>query len=298
MPESPFGFLLELTEDQGKEWLRRYLGGKTTLPSVRIPSDLRPLEFLLGEVNPMPDEALPLRVGTLAGGLLAEAIAEGAHRTGDPRWVEALFTLAGSLPVSEDITEFITDLAVTGRLLESQRGAGLDLHLVALRALVAHQRPVQGSIDRLIAFWERELDDLRYAPIAIQGLLRISVAAAIRHLPGFIRRAQAAHPPVPLVNTLFSVSIELGTDTAMWDDLVRAFDGYKKEFEALRETYGQTRFPERNPRAWEVLQTPPQPHPVPARFARVYSRPDDPGIQSAWANLDRGLLEPREQMAA
>jgi hypothetical protein len=255
MPANPFGFLLELPEAEGKEWLRRYLRGDAIEPPVRVPFDLQPLEFLLGQVNPLPEEALPLRVGTLAGTLLAEAIIRGAHRGGDRREIEALFTLVESLPVSDAVAEFLNDLAVTGRLLSGPGECGIDFHLLALRGLILHQRPVHGEVSRLIQFWKNEMHDLRYAAVAIQGLLRVSVTAAIEVLPDFVRRARVARPPVPLANTLFAVSVELGTDRALWEQLVRAFRGWPDELEVVRETFGKARLPESNPAAWEVLAT-------------------------------------------
>ena len=258
MTENPFGFLLGLSDTQGKEWLRRFLKGEATDPAVRVPFDLQPLEFLLGRVNPLPDPVLPLRVGTLAGTLLAEAVAGGAQRTEDPTEIEALFALVESLPVSQDVADFLNDLAVTGRLVTNQAGPRPDLHLLTLRALVLHQRPVQGEIEGLLDFWKRKLKDPKYAPIAMQGLLRISVADAINSLPEFVRRARRAIPPIPLANTLFAVSVELGTDRSLWEHLVRVFEGQPDDFKVVKETLGRTRFPESNPVAWEALQTRPR----------------------------------------
>lgn len=299
MTENPFRFLLGLTETQGKAWLRRYLKGENTDPSVRIPFDLQPLEFLLGRISPLPDPVFPLRIGTLAGELLAEAIIRGPHRAGDPREVEVLFTLVESLPVSREIAEFLNDLAVTGRLLTSRGETGRDLHFLTLRALVLHQRPLQGEIEGLLEFWKRKLKDPRYAPIAIQGLLRISVPSALECLPEFVSRARASIPPIPLANTLFAVSMELGADQSLWADLVRAFEGDRDGFEVLRETFRQTRLPELNPDAWAALHTAPRQPPVLTPFASRYLPQNDPHIESARHRLKQGrLLEPSERLAA
>jgi hypothetical protein len=291
MAENPFGFLLELSEDQGKEWLRRFLRGEGTSPPVRVPFDLQPLEFLLGRINPLPDSALPLRVGTLAASLLAEAITRGAHRAEEPEQVEAFFTLVESLPVPETTVEFLIALAATGRLLSGPPATGPDLHLLTLRALVLHQRALPGEVKKLIRFWEEELDDLRYAAVAIQGLLRVSVAAGIRALPEFVRRARGAKPPIPLVNTLFVVSEELTANQSFWADLVRAFDGESDEFQSVTDTFAQMRLPETNPDAWAVLQTPIRHATVRVDFSPQYARPEDASkINSACQRLVEGML--------
>lgn len=259
MGTSPFEFLLDLPEADGRQWLARYLMGETTAPPVQVPFDLQRLEFLLGEVNPLPNETLPRRVGDLAGGLLAEAIIRGAHRTGEVRFLKALFTLLESLPASQKIEEFLNDLVVSGRLLGWPAGDGADFHLLTLRALVLHWRPVTGQVERLIELWKREARDLRYAPIAIQGLLRVSVAAAIDALPDFVDRALAARPTLPVANTLFAVSVELGDDKFMWEQFVRVFDGHPRAFETVKDTFSRTGLAQSNPVAWQVLQTPTDP---------------------------------------
>lgn len=293
MTENPFGFLLGLSDTQGKEWLRRFLKGEAPDPAVRVPFDLQPLEFLLGRVNPLPDPVLPLRVGTLAGTLLAEAVARGAQRTEDPTEIEALFTLVESLPVSQDVADFLNDLAVTGRLVTNQAGPRPDLHLLTLRALVLHQRPVQGEIEGLLDFWKRKLKDTKYAPIAMQGLLRISVSTAISSLPEFVRLARTANPPIPLANTLFAVSVELGADPLLWDDLVRAFAGWEDELDVVRETFGKTRLPESNPPAWEALRDA-SPHPrQPTPFIARYLQPNDSRIRLARDRHPERLLVPQ-----
>jgi hypothetical protein len=292
MPANPFGFLLDLTEDQGREWLKRYLRGETPDPPAPVPFDLEPVEFLLGEISPLLDPALPLRIGTLAGTLLAEAIVGGAHRAGDIREMESLFALVESLPVSEEITEFLNDLAVTGRLLRGRKEIGADLYLLALRALALHQRPVQGEIVGLVDFWKRKLDDPPYAAIAMQGLLGISVTAAINALPEFVRLARTADPPIPLANTLFAISEDLGADQLLWTKLVRAFEGRGDGLEVVRETFRRARLSDSNPEAWAALQTAPPRSILPTPFVSRYSLPDDAAIESARERLNGALLEP------
>lgn len=293
MAENVFGFLLELDEDKAKDWLRRYVCGEQVEPAVRVPFDMTPVAFLLGEVGSMIDLPLPLRIGTLAGSLLAEQIRDGAHRRAGAEEMEALFALVESLPVSNEIVEFLHDLAVAGRLLPPSEGGGTDLHLLALRTLVFHQRPRPGQIDRMVAFWTRELEDPRYAPIAIQGLLELSVREAIQALPAFVRLARASRPPIPLANTLFVVSEALGTDNALWRELVRVFEGAVDEFEIVRETFGRSRLPESNPAAWRVLCDAGGQASGFVAFTPRYVAADDQAVKRARAGLgEAGLLAP------
>lgn len=293
MSENGFGFLLELDEDKAKGWLRHYLRGEQVEPVVRVPFDMTPIAFLLGEVSSMTDPTLPLCVGTLAGSLLAEQIRNGAHRRADAEGMETLFALVESLPVSNEIIEFLHDLAVTGRLLPPSSGGGTDLHLLALRALVFHQRPHPGQIDRMVAFWKQELEEPRYAPIAMQGLLELSVREAIRALPAFVRLAHASKPPIPLANTLFLVSEALGTDNALWEKLVRVFAGSEAELGVVREVFGRSRLPESNPEAWKILQEADGEVSGSVAFTPRYVRADDPSVKHAKRGLpEAGLLVP------
>ncbi len=292
MPENPFGFLLDFPLDQAKAWLSRYLRGEAVDPAVRVPFDMTPPIFLIGQVNPMPEPALPLRIGTLAGTLLAEAIAAGAYRGTAPEEVATLFTLVESLPVSPEVAEFLNDLAVAGRLLDRSGSAETDLHLLALRAMVHHQRPPQGEIGRLVAFWRMELADPRYAPVAMQGLLRISVTEGLQALPEFVRRLLASRPAIPLANTLFVVSEALGAERSLWRDLVAAFEGWEAEFAAVKDGFGRSRLPKSNAIAWQVLQAKPAEAPGAVGYAPRYSRRDDAGIELAFSHLGGALLEP------
>ncbi len=292
MPENPFGFLLDLPTDQGKEWLSRYLAGEAVEPAVRVPFDMTPAIFLISQVNPMPEPALPLRIGTLAGTLLAEVITAGAHRGAAPEKVATLFTLVESLPVSPGVAGFLNDLAATGRLLDVSGSPETDLHLLALRAMVAHQRAPQGEIGRLIAFWRWELDDPRYAPVAMQGLFRISVAEGLKALPRFVRDSLAARPVIPLANTLFVVSEVLGDDRSLWRDLVAAFHGWDVELAAVKEAFGRSRLPQSNLAAWQALQAKPVEAPGAVGYVSLYSRRDDAGIELALRHLPGALLAP------
>lgn len=211
------------------------------MPAVNVPSDLQPLEFLLSEVHPSVGGPLPRRLGDLAGGLLAEAITRGDHRNGQPGFLRALFTLVESLPVSENVEEFLNDLAATGRLLDWPTHGDLDFHLFTLRALVHHQRSAQGQSERLINLWKRELQDLRYAPIALQGLLRLSAPTAIDALPAFVERSMAATPPRSLVNTLYALSLELGSTEVLWQRLIRVFDRHPVALQAPSAALSKTR---------------------------------------------------------
>lgn len=254
MSPNPFSFLLDLPDTDARYWLSRYILDESTTPTIQVPFDLQRLEFLLGEVNPLPDPTLPLRIGDLAGGLLAETLLRGGQRTHGTRFLTALFTLLESLPVSEPIEEFLNDLVISGRLLDRPAGSVPDFHLLALRVLVLHQRPVSNDTGRLVDLWRREARQLRYASIAIQGMLRASPAAAVDALPDFIERALAERPPLPLANLLFAFSVELDSDKRMWKRLVSAFAYHPEAFEAVRQTLRKTSIPRSQPVAWEVLQ--------------------------------------------
>jgi hypothetical protein len=253
MVNNQFDVLTTLPDVQAAAWLSDYLRSRPVAPPVRVPFDLEPVEFLLSQVHSLSNSELPRRVGTLAGKLVAEAIAQGKHRPGDTAEQEALrtlFTLIEALPVSDDVAEFLYDLAVSGRLLD---GGELDLHLLTLRALVLHQRPRPGEIERAVEFWRHEADDIRYAAIAIQGLLRIAAPGAIELLPEFVRRARAAQPPLPLTNTLFVVESELGSSKDLWQALRSAFDAQPSQLTLVRDEFARLRLRERNPVAWEIL---------------------------------------------
>lgn len=253
MSANPFSFLIDLPDTEARQWLARYLRDEGIVPTIEVPFDLQRLDFLLGEVNPLPTATLPIRIGDLAGGLLAEAILRAGNRAADARFLMALFALLESLPVSESVGEFLNDLVISGRLLAWPIGDDADFHLLALRVLVLHQRPVADNKDRLIDLWKRETRDLRYASIAIQGMLRAAPGAAIAALPDFVERALAARPPLPITNLLFAFSVELGDDQRMWERLIAGFVHHPKAFEAVKQTLKGTRIARPQTAAWEVL---------------------------------------------
>jgi len=256
VPRNPFGFLLDIPDSSGISWLRSYLRGESTDPKVAVPTDVDSLSYLLGRVHPLGDAPLPRKVGTLAATLLSEAVGLGLHRSGrreDSAFVSDLFTLVEALPLSEAAVATINDLATAGRLLG---GDDPDFHLLALRALVLHQRPEPGEIRGYVEFWRRQAEHLRHAPTAIQGLLRISAPAAIDILPDFVTRARAARPPVPLINTLFVVAAELGCALELWRKLRRAFYDRPGDLAAVREALRGLRVDERQPEVWAILEAP------------------------------------------
>jgi hypothetical protein len=264
-------FLLDAPDADAMRWLHSFLEEGTVQPRITVPPDVEPVEYLLGHVHSLGGGELPRRLGTLAAKLLAEAIAQGTYRTTEPRetkTIAALFTLVEALPLSADAVEFLQDLALSGRLLKD---AGLDLHLLTLRALVLHQRPRPGQIDRLIDFWRREAEDVRYAAIAIQGLLRISTPAALEMVADFVGRARTAEPQLPITNTLFVLSSELGPARELWEDFRRALGGRPDDLEAVRQVFRQTRLHQTNPVAWDAL----------GRSDAVMA--DDPGTGGVWA---------------
>ena len=253
MPFQPFEFLLDLPEPEGQRWLARYLQGEVTTPAIRVPHDLQPLVFLLHQITPLSDPALPRRVGSLAGALLAERLVRGAYRTGDIDFIKALFTLLESLPLPDDVEEFLNDLAAGGRLIGRPLTDGTDLHLLTLRCLVWHQRPRDDDSARAIDLWRREARDVRYAPIAIQGLLRLSVPAAIEAFAILAARAPTARPQLLLANVLFVVSAALGGNRQMWESLVSALARCPGALETVREAFAKTGLPRSNPVAWQAL---------------------------------------------
>ncbi len=259
MQPTPFRFLLETSESQGQEWLTRYLMNETPNPRVPVPSDIGRLEFLLGEVNPIPELALPLRVGDLAGALLAKAVMAEDRQLRKPDFLKALFTLVESLPVSENVVEFLNMLAISGRLVSWPPADTPDFHLLTLRSLVSHQRPVADDVNRLIDFWKREAQDLRYASISIQGLLRVAPRHAVQIIPDFVDRVLNTPGPMPFANLLFAVSIELGADLQIWQHLVRVLRGDPRVFGATKEGFSRIQLARNNPEAWKLFEMTPSP---------------------------------------
>ena len=252
---NPFQFLRDLSDDEARRWLRRYLMEPVTdPPPVHVPFDIGHLEFLLAEITPVTDRSLPLRVGELAGTLLAEALAAG-FATCDPRFLRALFALVESLPLPEDIVAFLHRLAVTGQLL-SWPGDD-DFHLVVLRTLVLHQPSSPDPVARWIDFWKREADDLRYASISIQGLLRIAPLDALEVLPDFINRASRATARIPLANLLFAVSVALADDQTLWRHLARLLHAHPGAFAAVKEGFQRIHLPRTHPTAWRIVEDTP-----------------------------------------
>jgi len=252
MPSNPFESVLEMPEAEGRLWLASYLLGKAVDPPLPVPFDLGRLEFLLGHVARLPDRALPAHIGELAGGLLAEAVMAAPLRKTEPRLLQALFIIVEALPASEAIVRFLTRLAVAGPLLPWPEAEGPDFHLLTLRALVLHQ-PRGHRDERLVELWRDEIRDLRYASIAIQGLLRLSPTDAIDELPDFVERALAATPPIRLGNLAFALAVALVTDIH-WDRLAGLAFRHPRAFAAIREGLRKTRLPHINPRAWDILQ--------------------------------------------
>ena len=253
MPVSPFDFLRSLPESQARQWLIRYLLGERTDPAVNVPFDYGRLEFLLNEISPIPDIALPLRVGDLAGGVLREIIATRSLRSPRPDLVKALFTLVESLPVSEPVVALLGDLAATGAVRDWSVGDDTDFHLLTLRALVLHQRQASGYVVRLIDFWKRQAAELRYASIAIQGLLRIAPRDAFGVLANFVERASDERPPLPLANLLFAVAAELGSDLTLWQRLAARLLQKPAVFEIVKERFNKIQLVRSNPDAWHLL---------------------------------------------
>jgi hypothetical protein len=253
MQVGPFDFLLSLPESQARQWLIRYLLGERTDPAVDVPFDYGRLEFLLNEVSPIPDMALPLRIGDLAGSVLREVVATRSLHSVRPSLVKALFTLVESLPVSETVVTLLSDLAATGAVRDWSVGDGTDFHLLTLRALVLHQRAASGRIDRLIDFWKRQATDLPYASIAIQGLLRIAPREAFGVVPDFVERASNERPRLPLANLLFAVAAELGGDLTLWRLLAARLLQKPTVFEIVKEGFSKIQLARSNPDAWRLL---------------------------------------------
>lgn len=280
-----------MSDADGEEWLRGYLSGDRR-PSVPVPADMRPVEFLLASLDDAPNRALPERVGTLAGGLLATAVLEDVVRGRDGTLLRDVFSLVESLPVSDQTVEFLHRLATMGSMLARGQASDTDFHLLTLRALVTHQRPWPGEIERLLDVWRRELADLRYAGVAMQGLARVSAPAAIAALPGFIARALGEHPPVPLADTIFAFSQELGESRALWEDVVRRLREVSGALEAVQDGFTRSGLHRSHPIAWEVLRSASTGAPS-TPFATRYTASDDPGMIEASRRLDGVLLEPR-----
>jgi len=303
VPRNPFGFLLDIPDSSAISWLRSYLRGESTDPKVAVPADVDSLSYLLGRVHPLGDAPLPRKVGTLAATLLSEAVGLGLHRSGrreDSAFVSDLFTLVEALPLSEAAAATLNDLATAGRLLG---GDDPDFHLHALRALVLHQRPQPGEIRGYVEFWRRQAENLRHAPTAIQGLLRISAPAAIEMLPDFVTRARAATPPVPLINTLFAVAAELGLALELWKALRRVFNDRSVDLEAVREALRGLRVDERQPEVWAVLEAPdPQPGSLPTDpepiWAMRYESPRSERLATARQKCEQEQASGRPLLAA
>jgi hypothetical protein len=291
MPGRSFLFVKSLSDADCEAWLVSFLRGAITEPRVEVPSDLEPIEFLLGQLSASEDSDLSLKVGTVAGKTLARMVRQD-RLSEDVRLAEWLFKIVEALPVSQQVSEFLLGLALTDRLIPVATG-GRDFHLLCLRALALHQLPETGKVRGLIEFWREQAADSRYAPIAIQGLLRLSAVGALDILPDAIASAIRATPPRPLINTLFSVARSLGTDQTLWRALISKFDPAGEEFAAARRTFRDLGLPRLLPEVWALFEQGPILAPLDGVFRAVYAGRQQGVIDRARRHLGSDvLLEP------
>jgi hypothetical protein len=289
---NPFAILVTWDEERARIWLRQYLRNEPAADhAILPPPDLDRAGYLEVTLRHLEDAALPRVVAEHVALLLAEAVAEGRYRSDEREreYAVRLLAILSALPHPEASGELLGRLAASG-VLRGVEHHGDDLHALVLRALVLNQ-VIASDAERQLAFWRREMDDVRYVLVAFQGLLRVSPLAAVGVLPRVMRAASMTGQSV--VNILFDLAEEIGSDEALWRVVHTTLRREGDLLDTARAVFHDIGLPKTNSRGWALLHVEGTADVRGEPFSSSFLDEDDVGLLArARARLpDGGMLE-------